>query len=138
MSLNSQTNKYCCSRCGAGGYSIGLYAKVKGIDNKKAYRELLDRECFSLNKSQIEISPINLLADIELRDAVYRELLGMLKLESNHKRSLRNMGFLDTSIELDLYRSVPRNYIKRRLIANCLSKKFNLARNSWFLSGGRF
>ena len=59
MSLNSQNNKYCCSRCGAGGFSVGLYAKVKNIDTKRAYKELLDRECFSLNKSPIEISPIN-------------------------------------------------------------------------------
>ena len=57
------------------GYSIGLYAKIRGIDNKKAYKELLERECFSLNKSPIEISPINLLADIEIRDAVYRKFL---------------------------------------------------------------
>lgn len=138
MSLNSQTNKYCCSRCGAGGYSIGLYAEVKGIDTKKAYKELLEKECFSQNRSPIEISPINLLADIELRDAVYREFLGMLKLESNHKRYLRNMGFLDTSIEIDLYRSVPKNYIKRRLIGNTLSKKYNLARNTWSISRRRF
>ena len=138
MSLNSQNNKYHCCRCGAGGYSIGLYAKVKGIDNKKAYKELIERECFSVNRSPIEISPINLLADIKLRDAVYREFLGMLKLEGNHKRYLRNMGFLDTSIEIDLYKSIPKNYIKRRLIANCLSKKYNLARNTWIFSRRRF
>ena len=111
MSLNSQNNKYHCCRCGAGGYSIGLYAKVKCIDTKKAYKELLERECFSPNKSPIEISPINLLADIKLRDAIYREFLGMLKLESNHKKYLKNIGFLESSIETDLYRSVPKNYI---------------------------
>lgn len=138
MSLNSQTNKYCCCRCGAGGYSIGLYAKVKGIDTKKAYKELLERECFSLNKAPIEISPINLLADIELRDAIYREFLGMLKLENNHKRYLKNMGFLYTSIEDGMYRSVPKNYIKRRLTANCLSKKYNLARNTGIFPRRRF
>ena len=59
LSLNPNNNKYCCSRCGAGGFSIGLYARMKGIDTKKAYRELLDRECFSINRSNIVISPIN-------------------------------------------------------------------------------
>ncbi|MEI3436119.1 MAG: hypothetical protein V8S10_07405 [Clostridia bacterium] len=63
------------------GYSVGLYARVKGIDNKKAYRELLDRECFSIQKSNITISPINEIADIDKRDAVYRTFLNMLKLE---------------------------------------------------------
>ena len=80
MSLNTRENKYCCTRCGAGGYSVGLYSRVRNIDTKKAYKELLEKECYSPNKSHIEISPINLLSDIEIRDAVYREFLGMLKL----------------------------------------------------------
>ena len=63
------------------GYSVGLYARVKGIDNKKAYRELLGRECFSIQKSNITISPINEIADIDKRDTVYRTFLNMLKLE---------------------------------------------------------
>ena len=41
MSLNTRNNKYHCMRCGAGGYSIGLYAKMRNIDNKKAFKELL-------------------------------------------------------------------------------------------------
>ena len=88
MSLNSETNKYCCSRCGAGGYSIGLYARVKKISNQEAYNELLKRECYSPNKVEVEISPINILADIELRDKVYRDLLDKLKLEGQHKNYL--------------------------------------------------
>lgn len=127
MSLNSQNNKYCCSRCGAGGYSVGLYAKVKGIDTKKAYRELLDREYFSQDKVAVEISPINILSDIEIRDRIYRDFLNMLKLDGQHKIYLRNIGLLESSIEDNLYRSVPKNYIKRRLICNSLSKKYNLS-----------
>lgn len=109
------------------GYSVGLYARVRNIDTKKAYKELLEKECFSINKSPIEISPINILADVEIRDMVYREFLSMLKLENQHKDRLRNMGFLDSSIQEELYRSVPKSRIKRRLIGNSLSKKYNLA-----------
>ena len=58
MSLNSQTNKYCCCRCGVGGYSIGLYAKIREIDTKRAYKELLDKgvitqEEFEAKKKQL-------------------------------------------------------------------------------------
>lgn len=109
------------------GFSIGLYARVKGIDNKKAYKELLERECYSQEKTMAEISPINLISDIEIRDAVYREFLNMLKLEGQHKNYLKNIGFLNSSIEDNLYKSVPKNYIKRRLICNALAKKYNLA-----------
>lgn len=109
------------------GYSVGLYARVRNIDNKRAYKELLERECYSQDKSPIEISPINLLADIELRDAVYRDFLNMLKLEGQHKRYLKNLGLLDSSIDAGLYRTVPKNYIKRRLVGSELSRKYNLA-----------
>lgn len=127
MSLNTSENKYCCTRCGAGGYSVGLYARVRNIDTKKAYKELLEKECYSPNKSHIEISPINLLSDIEIRDAVYREFLGMLKLEGQHRRFLRGLGLLDSSIDVGLYRTIPKNYIKRRIVGAELARKYNLA-----------
>lgn len=126
LSLNLANNKYCCSECGVGGYSIGLYAKMRKISNDKAFKELLERECFSQDKSLFEIRPMNQLADIEIRDKIYRDFLSMLKLEPQHKRYLTNMGFLDSTIEDNLYRSVPKNYIKRRIISNNLSKKYNL------------
>lgn len=138
MSLNIRDNKYCCTRCGVGGYSVGLYAKVKSIDNKKAYKELLEKECYSQNKSHIEISQINLLADIEIRDMVYRDLLSMLKLEGQHRRYLRKLGFIDSSIDDGLYKTIPKDYIKRRIIGNKLARKYNLARNTWDISRRRF
>ena len=126
MSLNTRDNKYHCMRCGNGGYSVGLYARVRGIDTKKAYKELLEKECYSLDRSRVEISPINVLADIEIRDKIYREFLGMLKLDGQHKIYLKNLGLLNSSIENGMYKSVPKNYIKRRLIGAQLSRKFNL------------
>lgn len=50
----------------------------------------------------------------------------MLKLDTNHKKYLNNLGLLNGSIEDTLYKSIPKNYIKRRLIANSLSKRYNL------------
>jgi len=126
MSLNSNNNKYCCSRCGKGGYSVGLYATMKKIDTKLAFKELLERECFSPDRSKIQISPINLLADLETRDKVYRAFLKMLELERVHRNYLKGLGFLDSNINENLYRSIPKNKIKRRLICKMLSKQYNL------------
>lgn len=53
---------------------------------------------------------------------VYRDLLNMLKLEGQHRNYLIRNGMLNTSIEDNLYRTVPKNYIKRRIIAHNLSK----------------
>ena len=99
---------------------------MRKLSNDKAFKELLKRECFSQDTSALEIRPMNQLADIEIRDKIYRDFLSMLKLEPQHKKYLRNIGFLDSSIEDNLYKSVPKNYIKRRIIANNLSKKHNL------------
>jgi hypothetical protein len=120
------------------GYSIGLYAKIRNIDTKKAYKELLEKEYFSMNASNITISPINAIADIDKRDAVYRDFLNMLKLEINHKRYLEECGLLKSSIQNQMYRSVPKNYIKRRLVANALSKKYDLQGIPRILSRRRF
>lgn len=117
---------------------MGLYARIRQIDTKQAFKELLERECYSLDKSHIEISPINLIADIEIRDKVYREFLNMLKLEPQHKRYLQGLGLLDTSIENGLYRTVPSKYIKRRLVCSSLARRYNLARNARLFSRGRF
>ena len=108
------------------GYSVGLYAKMKKLSNDKAFKELLERECFSQDRTLLEIRPMNQLADIETRDKIYRDFLNMLRLEPQHKMCLRNMGFLDSTIEDNLYKTIPKNYIKRRLICNRLSKKYNL------------
>lgn len=127
MSLNIQNNKYCCSRCGSGGYSIGLYAKVRNIDTKKAYKELLEKECFSIQKSNITISPINEIADIDRRNAVYTAFLKMLKLEQSSKQKLNKLGFLNSTIEEQRYRTIPNKCILRRLIAYRLAKRYDLS-----------
>ena len=102
---------------------------MKNVDNRTAFKELLEKEYFSLDRTRFEITSTNELADIEIRDAVYREFLNMLKLENEHKKYLASLGFLESSIKDGLYKSVPKDYIKRRLIANTLLRKyrFNIA-----------
>ena len=104
-----------------------MYATLRHIDNKKAYRELLDKECFSMDKSHIEISPINEIADIETRDKVYRDFLNMLKLNTKHRKELEKIGFLNRDIEEKMYRTIPKDNILRRLTANKLKRKYDLS-----------
>lgn len=120
------------------GYSTGLYAKIRNIDTKKAYKELLEKECFSMDESHITISPINDIADIDKRDLVYRDFLNMLKLDIKHKNYLKEQGFLDSTINKQMYRSVPKNYIKRRLVANSLKKRYDLSGIPRIFSRRRF
>lgn len=46
LKLNSMKNTYHCFKCGSSGYSVGLYAKLNFMDNKKAFKELISREFF--------------------------------------------------------------------------------------------
>ena len=41
LSLNADTDQYRCNLCGAHGNSVSLYARIKGISNAEAYRELV-------------------------------------------------------------------------------------------------
>ena len=80
-----------------------------------------------MERSNITISPINELANIETRDMVYRDFLNMLNLEGHHKSYLQRIGFLNSTIDAQMYRSIPKKKIKRRLIANSLKRKYDLA-----------
>ena len=75
LTLDSKNNKYICSSCGEGGFSVGLYAKMKNISKQTALIQLLEMKCYSEDREQFEITPINQIADIKLRDAVYRKFL---------------------------------------------------------------
>lgn len=80
-----------------------------------------------MDKSHIEISPINEIADIETRDTVYRDFLNMLKLKNNHRKDLEKMGFLNSDIDEKMYRTIPKDNILRRLTANKLKRKYDLS-----------
>lgn len=80
-----------------------------------------------MDNSHIEISPINEIADIETRDTIYRDFLNMLKLKTNHRKELEKMGFLNSDIEEKMYRTIPKDNILRRLIANKLKRKYDLS-----------
>ena len=71
------------------GYSTGLYATLRNIDTKKAYKELLEIEPFSIDASNITISPINAIADIDKRDAVYRDFLNILQLKMKRLQKIK-------------------------------------------------
>ena len=126
LKLNSMKNTYHCFKCGSSGYSVGLYAKLNFMDNKKAFKELISREFFSIDKSQFEIIPINEMADVEYRNKVYLEFLSMLKLDIDHKKYLQSLDFTDSSIENCNFKSIPDKIISRKIICSNLKRKYNL------------
>lgn len=121
MKLNVSNNSYVCKKCEAKGYAIGLYAKLKYMSNKDAFKELISQE----PEIDFEYTPIinnNRKNEDEL-DIVYRELLKMLKLEDRHYKKLLSYGFTDGDIKDIGFKTIPLNEnrkieICKRLIKN--------------------
>ena len=128
LKLNYINNTYHCFNCGKSGYSIGLYAKIRGIDNKSAFKELMQREFFSIDsdRSKFDEIPLNQLADINYRNMVYTDFLKMLKLEIKHKKYLEKLGFEDDDINKCNFKSIPKKKIDRQIICGNLRYKYNL------------
>lgn len=126
LKLNYITNKYHCFKCGKSGYSVGLYAKLNYIDNKQAFKELMNKGFFSIDASNLDIVTTNPIANIDYRNSVYTEFLNMLDLDISHKRYLQRLGYTITSIQNCNFKSIPKNKITRKLICNKLKTKHNL------------
>jgi hypothetical protein len=106
--LNIRENKYYCVRCGEGGYAIGLYARMKGIDTKRAYRELLGMEDETPSGMEVVKMKTCEIADIEIRHRTYSAFLDMLELEFQHMSDLKRRGLTVKQIKEKGYKSIPQ------------------------------
>jgi predicted CopG family antitoxin len=142
LMLNIAKDAYHCVRCGEQGYAIGLYARLRNIDTKRAYRELMELED---EIPVIEYKPTvqqNMIANIEIRDKVYRAFLSKLKLEKRHLQNLIRRGLSWQAIGQNMYKSVPQDEKEIYKICNELIKEgyklegipgfYKTENNKWF------
>lgn len=108
LKLDINNNSYICKKCEAAGYSVGLYAKLKYISNKSAYKELISEEpnmdC-KLNRSIL----INNKKNEDELDCIYQAFLDMLDLDANHIMKLLTVGFSLEFINEIGFKSIPDN-----------------------------
>ena len=121
LSLNTNTDQYRCNLCGAHGNSVSLYARVKGISNKEAFRELSgDTKLYPFPQQpeprNTERQPLSL----EQRHAAYSDMLEHLTLLGRHRDNLLGRGFSPERIQENQYRSMPETDRSRRLLAELL------------------
>lgn len=121
LSLNTSTDQYRCNLCGAHGNSVSLYARIKGMSNKEAFREL-SRETKSYpfpqqpEPQKTERQPLPL----EQRHAAYSDMLEHLTLLGRHRENLIGRGLSMERIHQNQYRSMPETDRSRRLLAELL------------------
>jgi hypothetical protein len=127
--LNIEKDAYHCVRCGKKGYAIGLYAKMRDIDRKEAYKELMEKEA---DENIILTPPVkkvkqNTVAPIGIRDRTYRAFLNKLILNPEHLRNLIKRGLSWEETAKNLYKSLPEEPQQRWGICRELIKEgYNL------------
>lgn len=125
--LNPRSGKYWCARCWTGGYAVGLYARVMGVDNKTAYKELLKHKNVSSAVLDIPEAEEEVIEDVPYRDRVYREFLSLLTLHGRHKSDLLRRGLSEEAISKNGYKSLPDDPRSRWTVCRALSKKYDLS-----------
>lgn len=121
LSLNTTTDQYRCNLCGASGNSVTLYAKINNVSNKEAFQELTAGGNIYLFPRQ-PVSPNTTvpLRDLTERHEIYTDMLNLLTLSGVHHDSLRERGFSDGRIDVNMYRSMPATAKGRKLLAAAL------------------
>ena len=120
-------NVYKCYKCGESGSAIKLYATLKGLNNKEAFKELITNGDVNKNtkiekiiKKGNEIPSCLETADLDTLDKVYKDFIKLLKLDRSSYENLKSRGIDDDYIRIKGYKSIPANYQERYEITNKL------------------
>ena len=127
LSLNTDRDLYRCNLCGASGNSITLYARLRNVTNKEAYRELTGgSNVYTLPSRLVPQYKEREPAALVERHAVYSEMLSFLTLSEKHRRNLRERGLSEDRIEENGYKSMPETWESRRLLAKLVERNHTL------------
>ncbi len=114
MNVHFQKNVFRCNYCGEYGGMIALYAKVYGVDNSTAYREICESLQVQTSVREVPTPPTDMppvktasLAPLEDRDQTYRMLFSLLTLSKTHKENLLRRGLGEEEIYRYGYKSTP-------------------------------
>lgn len=122
MNINHVKNVWRCNYCGESGGMVALYARVYGICNSDAYREICDALQTGNRSPDYEIKnaaksmeptavPQSELAGIQEIHQTFSLLLQMLILSATHREKLRARGLTDDQIDSLGYKSTPPPYL---------------------------
>lgn len=126
-SANGYKNVYRCYKCGASGHSVALYANLKGLNTKEAFKELIsdhevsnNKKIEKLTKASKEIKPCLETADTKTLNSVYSDFIKLLRLNKECYENLKSRRLSDEYIKLKGYKSIPTSFEERYSITNKL------------------
>lgn len=124
MNLNTEKDLWRCNYCGEGGGMLSLYAKVYGVSNSDAYREICDALAVNGFSPDYTVPEKTTPAEAEQSDAASVQevhqtlsmLLSMLTLIPAHREHLRSVrGLSDDEITRFGFKSTPPSFLCRSL-----------------------
>lgn len=120
LKINTISNVYICRKCESSGSSIDLYANLKYISTKEAFKRLLKETPVLDNVPYTYNNPVK---DEYYRDIVYRNFLEMQDLKKIHYKKLKEMNFKDEYIKDNLFKSIENNNYKKKQICMQLQEQ---------------
>ena len=113
LNINLVKNAFRCPRCGENGGIFDLYALYTGVDRRDVKKDLDrrfgegDTNLPTWKPPVVAPPPVieSPLADIGVRDAVYRMIIERLSLAPDHKKNLIERGLSETVIAENQYRT---------------------------------
>lgn len=124
MNLNTAKDLWRCNYCGEGGGMLSLYAKVYGVSNSDAYREICDALAVNGFSPDYTVPEKTTPAEAEQSDAASVQevhqtlsmLLSMLTLIPAHRAHLQSVrGLSDDEITRFGFKSTPPPFLCRSL-----------------------
>jgi hypothetical protein len=109
-----------CKQCESSGSSIDLYANLKYISTKEAFKRLLKETPVLDNMPYTYNNPVK---DEYYRDIVYRNFLEMQELKETHYKKLKDMNFKDEYIKENQFKSIENNNLKKKEICMQLQEQ---------------
>lgn len=120
MNVNLQKNVFRCNRCDASGGMLELYGRLHAVSSAEANRQI--REALGKGEYRTDYQvvhkeePVEIfnaeLADADVIDRTYQEMLSLLTLNDKHQEDLKKRGLTKEQIKIQRYRSVPLFGIK--------------------------
>lgn len=129
--MNLEKNVWRCNYCNESGGMLALYAKVYGISNSDAYREICETlqtegfapEYTALAQSQPTAPAQSERASVQAIHQTYSMLLSMLSLIPKHREHLRiQRGLTMEQIQHYGFKSTPPPYLCRSLTERLMAQ----------------
>lgn len=120
LKINTIKNMYICKKCQLCGSSIDLYADLKYMSTKEAFKRLL-KETPILD--DVPYTYNNPVKDEYYRDLVYSSFLKIQKLKEKHYKKLKEMNFTNEYIKNNLFKSIENNNYNKKAICMKLQEQ---------------